>query len=159
MADTPQSTQTVSCGLRQRLKGDRGPELCFFSPAGEESERSGIILPDARGWSTKSGGWKWGHAVPGTASVRQKAEQNSVTSQSPLSQKHSVRHTRERTCVPDAQHEGRRTGCARACAPARHTHVLSLNHSRERDSSVHRTSARDTDSCVYVGAALWFSGL
>ena len=64
VADTPQSTQTVSCGLRQGLTRDRGLEKWFFSRQGEESERSGIILPDARGWSTKSGRWKWGHAVP-----------------------------------------------------------------------------------------------
>ena len=61
VADTPQSTQAVSCGSRQRLKGDHGPEQCFFSRQGEGSERSGITLPDTRGWSTKS--WKWGHAV------------------------------------------------------------------------------------------------
>ena len=44
VADTPQSTQAVSCGSRQRLKGDRGPEKCFFSRQGEKSERSGITV-------------------------------------------------------------------------------------------------------------------
>ena len=63
-ADTPQSTQTVSCGLRQRLIGGRGPEKCFFSQQGEQSECSAITLPDTRGWSTESDRWKWGHAVP-----------------------------------------------------------------------------------------------
>ena len=42
-------------------------------------------------------------------------------------QTHST--TRERACVPDAQHEGRRTGCARGCATARHNHVVSFIHS------------------------------
>ena len=53
VADTPQSTQAVSCGTRQGFTRDRGPEWCFFSWRCEESERSGITLPDARGWSTQ----------------------------------------------------------------------------------------------------------
>ena len=36
----------------------------FFSRQGEKSERSGITLPDARGWSTQSDSREWGHAVP-----------------------------------------------------------------------------------------------
>ena len=36
----------------------------FFSQQGEESERSGLILPDTRGWSTQSDRWEWGRVVP-----------------------------------------------------------------------------------------------
>ena len=44
---------------------------------------------------------------------------------SPVTKTRVSHTTRERARVPDAQHEGRRTGCARACATARHTHVVS----------------------------------
>ena len=64
VADTPQSMQVVSCGSRQGLKGDRGLEKCFFSWQGEESERSGITLPDTQRLVGKSDKWDWGHAVP-----------------------------------------------------------------------------------------------
>ena len=37
----------------------------FLLPARvRESERSGITLPDTRGWSTQSDKWEWGHTVP-----------------------------------------------------------------------------------------------
>ena len=40
------------------------PRAAFFSRQGEESERSGITLPDTRGWSTQSDRWQCGHTVP-----------------------------------------------------------------------------------------------
>ena len=45
----------------------------------------------------------------------------------------------------------------RMCNRTSHPH--GFTHSRERASTVRSTSARDTNSCLYVGAALWFSGL
>ena len=35
------------------------PSVASFSRQGEESERSGITLPDIRGWSTQSGCREW----------------------------------------------------------------------------------------------------
>ena len=49
--------------------------------------------------------------------------------------------------------------CVHTRTITRHAQCQALTHSRERDSTVHSTSARDTNSCLYVGAALWFSGL
>ena len=46
VADTPQSTLTVSCETATQSS-------VFFSRQGEESERSGITLPDTRGWSAR----------------------------------------------------------------------------------------------------------
>ena len=72
-------------------------------------------------------------------------------------QTHST--TRERTCAPDAQHERRRTGCARACATARHTHVVSLTrfftHSLTHslsDALTHSHRARRETRSVHTSA-------
>ena len=52
VADTPQSNCAawVAAGTQTETANQSS---VFFSRQGEESERSGIILPDARGWSTE----------------------------------------------------------------------------------------------------------
>ena len=108
----------------------------FFLPVGvEESERSGITLPDTRGWSTKSDRWKWGRAVPqgGELPARGFAQNETVRPHSALVTKNrcqthapqeSVHVYLTRSTTDSAQ------CCARASATARHTHVVSLTHSR-----------------------------
>ena len=60
-ADTPLSTQAVSCGTRHKRPR---PRVVFFSRRGEKSECAGITLPDTRGWSTQSDRRECGHTVP-----------------------------------------------------------------------------------------------
>ena len=66
----------------------------FFSGQGKESERSGITLPDTRGWSTQSDKWEWGHTVlwvrNSLREASRRAKQCDLTA--PLSPKHKVRH-------------------------------------------------------------------
>ena len=76
VADTPQSTQTVSCGSRQRLKQrPRTRVVFFFSRQGEESERSGITA------------WLVVKRDKGSGVTLLRAVRESVTSQRPCHQK------------------------------------------------------------------------
>ena len=103
-ADTPQSTPgCVVWDAAETHKRPR-PSVVFFSRQGEKSERSGITLPDTRGWSTQVTDGEWSHCPLGKAKAgaRRRAVRSSVTAQSPVTKtKSDTCTTRERACAPD----------------------------------------------------------
>ena len=137
VADTPHSTQAVSCGSRQRHKGDHSPEKCFFLPGRvrrASARESPCQTPD---WSTKIGGRKWGHAVPWVRELPARDNAKSKTASPTV----SPSPVQESVHVLDVhvQHEGRRTAheCNRTSHPRGFTHSHSLTSSTARRKAQH----------------------
>ena len=84
------------------------PRVAFFSRQGEKSERSGITLPDTRGWSTQVTDGERSHCPLGKAEAPREAtrREEQCDRTVPLSQKQRQTHstTRERACASDRQY-------------------------------------------------------
>ena len=77
--------------------------VAFFSRQGEESERSGITLPDARGWSTQSDRREWVTLSLRVGNSRREASRRAKQcdlTESPVTKKHKGRHMHhKRACM------------------------------------------------------------
>ena len=137
MVDTPRSIQAVSCGSRQRLKGDRGPGL-LFSPSRvrRASARESPCPAPVVGRQRVAAG----RGVTLSLGARHRAERYSVTTQRPLSQEDCQTHAPHEsvhvplTCSTGTPHRLRTRMCDRTTHPlgfirsltrllVRHTHT------------------------------------
>ena len=130
------------------------PRVAFFSRQGEKSERSGITLPDTRGWSTQSD--RRGAVTLSLREGRRRREAPRREEQCDRTVPHVTKTpsdtctTRERACASDRQHT----------AQAAHAHVQphvtpTWFQCASRVSVQHDTNKHINHVCVRAATAVF----